>query len=246
MAFEISRNSTLNMVDARRLAREKLLVFKITPESKGAYQVIGILKNKPKFSIEATYDRLINQDENFALINAIGGAVGGIQLGLTEGWTKKIYKGGSYLSVGLEGRIVYDGETVIDVISDTEKLVRLCSPLKFFSVEETEADVIEQEKKNKIAEQEKTKGISAASKVVGLGKGLKDGFLNNVPPECTLTISNYFVMAGFNVTSVSFEFSHEQNKFGPLYSDISVELTQSQIKVGDVINQSLKYRGING
>ena len=104
MPFELPRKSTINLKQARGTAKKKLLKFQISP--KDGIPVVGILKNKPKFSLEGQYDRLVNLDEKFAVANKLGGAGTNIQFGLTSSWSKKVYMGGSYLGISLQARIM--------------------------------------------------------------------------------------------------------------------------------------------
>lgn len=244
MAFQIIRPSTIEIQTARDLARTNLLQFTIAPNN-GASNVYGILKNKPKFSIEAQYDRLINMDEDFAFLNKIGGLVG-VQVGLTKGWTTKIFKGGSYLEISLTARIIEDGKVITDVVSETKKLVSLANPIRLFS-EGIIASSLAGEgllNPNITPEERQEKKKSAfATGQENISKQIQsmaDGFATNSPPLCTLYISNFFELNGFYVKSVSFEFSHEQTVNGPLYSDIDIELTHSQVLEASQIKRAFK------
>jgi len=220
MSFQLTKPSVINIEDARGRARESLLQFTINPYGTSIDTVTGILKNKPKFTIEAEYDRLINMDENFSFLNKIGGAVG-IQVGLTKSWTRKIFKGGCYLNIALTARIIQD-EYTPDVVAVTKNLVSLCNPRDFFAEKNSKEEVKKQQAKNLI---DNDGTLGEVGNLIG-------GFTNvltKTPPRCFLSISNYFRMQGFYVKSVSFDFSHEQTEKGPLYSDVDIELTQSEI-----------------
>ena len=218
------QSSTINLQSARETARDSLLRFKLTVFQEiplRDYIIKGLLKNKPKYSLEGTYERLLNFDEKFAALNKFGGAVFGKNLGLTKTWSRKQYTGGSYLGISLQTRImdVMDGKTLISSVqSQTSRLVSLCNPKSLFKSNDN--------KIKELAKQAEKEGQS--SNVYKLASGLLTG--SSTPPEVKLEISNYFKMSGFYVKSVSFEFSHEQSTNGPLYSDVEMELIQSEIR----------------
>ncbi len=233
MSFQLPRSSLINIADARNKARTSTLQFSINPDNLNKnFTVNGILKNKPKYSIEANYDRLINMDDSFAFLNKVGGAVGGIQVGLTKEWTQQVFKGGSYLTIALQARIIQD-EFISNVVATTTNLISLCNPRTLFSADSKSKFYIQdrlkklQEENGKRSDEKTFEGalINAGSLIAGLAGNIA----NSSPPLCWLKISNYFSMGGFFVKSVAFEFSHEQTENGPLYSDIDVELVQSQI-----------------
>ena len=73
MSFQLPRSSLIKIEDARTKARTSTLQFSINPNNLNKnFTVNGILKNKPKYSIEANYDRLINMDDSFAFLNKVG------------------------------------------------------------------------------------------------------------------------------------------------------------------------------
>lgn len=119
------------------------------------------------------------------------------------------------------------------MVQTTTNLISLCNPRNLFSTNsKSKFNIVDklnklQQEKNNQAENKTFEGalLNASSLIAGLAGNIA----SSSPPLCWLTISNYFSMGGFFVKSVAFEFSHEQTENGPLYSDIDVELVQSQI-----------------
>ena len=235
------QSSTINLQSARETARTNLLNFTLTYDG-GKKSIEGLLKNKPKFSLEGDYDRLINFDEKFSALNKLGGAVFGAQLGLTKTWSKRIYKGGSYLGISLQTRIMDDldefGKLKRSVKYKTSNLISLCNP-------DSLSDVSDKDIKKLASLANTAKDQGSLDRVTGLVKGLGSGLAGSTPPEVSLRISNYFKLPGFFVKAVSFDFSHEQTKNGPLYSDVEVELIQSQILPAWEIKKGF-YQNVTG
>jgi len=242
------RASTINLGIARQTAINNLLRFSIVG---GEQDIIGIMKNKPKFNLEGQYERLINMDGLFSFVNKIGAIGFNTQIGLTRTWSRKIYTGGSYLEISLQARILDrfkdDGSLIVgqDVRSITRNLIGLCNPTSLFDKEVKQT--VSTYEANKNTNTQNTYVVRQGEKI-DTNKGFVDrteefltglgtGAVGKTPPRCRLKISNIFNMFGFFVKSVSFEYSHEQTKYGPIYSDVEIGLTQSEIRTaGEIRN----------
>lgn len=249
MGFTIGKN-IIDLGEAQKLAKNETLNFNLYEG--GTLIFSGLLKNKPKFAISAEYDRLINFDAAFGTLNKIG-YFAGKSFGTSQTWTRKIFKGGSYLSVDLQTRIVDDGVT--NVIEEASKLARLCSPLNLADGGDI-ADVKKNAERNithaygleKYGKQnDKDVTIKDPNIVKDMLFGLLDGSLNNSPPIMTLKISNFFVLDGFYAKSIDFEYSHEQTASGPLYADVNISLENRDIRKSADLGKAFAYRrGTNG
>jgi hypothetical protein len=252
---------------AKAKAKSELLNFTIIyPGSKNDSSgglISGLLKNKPKFSLDATYDRFINTDQFFSTLNRYSVMFTQKSFGTSQAWSEQIFKGGSYLNISLTTRILQEGD--IDVVDKARELVKLCSVSESNDPLSTQfnkmAGVFPKDSKKQkppntatniqIAGQQSNENKNGdkpavitvgVMKAVGgeLGNLLEDAIVNS-PPRVTLYISNFFRLNGFYVKSVDFDFSHEQTDKGPIYADIEISLIHSQILSSDVIKNAFGY-----
>jgi hypothetical protein len=186
--------------------------------------VEGILKEPLQISVEANWENIFNiglagAQRVFSLMN-----VGLLNTGM---WTRKYYKGGSYLRITPKIRVVnWDGNN--DVIHKAKQLTDLCLPLyKGKSFNQAFEDITL---------------AKVGSSIVGVGEEvLKDGgrgtvkklidqLSSNSPKPVMVTVSNFFKNY-FIVESVNVEFSKEMTTQGPLYADIDLVLSTPEVTI---------------
>ncbi len=161
-------------------------------------------------------------------------------------WTKKFYKGGSYLKISPKIRITDwngDGSVLRGAIS----LIDMCLPaydgkldarfksfvnatvtkLEKNGLVKTTIDAVTDEIKSIPEQLEDLESGKTAQKLFGI---FKTG-LSNSPTEVSITISNFFGPKQFIIENVQVEFSKEMTEAGPLYVDINMSLSTPMVTV---------------
>jgi len=191
--------------------------------------VVGIMTNKLALSLQASWETLISTDGFFGGIQKAMGAAGYsvFNAGI---WTRKFYKGGSYLSFSPSFRIIdWHGEG--NVITSARLLLSKTAPKWAGQRKQNQFDKYTTNESNSklSAEQRINRGkdfLDAARDVLTSGKNtLKNFSLSKAPSPVYVEVSNYFKQANMIIESVSVEFSEEMGPKGPLMGDFSVTLS---------------------
>lgn len=210
----------------------------------GKQTVTGMLQENLQFSVEADWDNIFSLNERFAATKTILGTAG---LGLFNAgmWTKKFYKGGSYLKINPKIRVL-DGNANGTVLDAAEALIDFCLPVYNGALDLKTKELLQKS----IAKVKKDGVLKSAGDAVVAG--LKAGFnelgdilngeesqkllnllsgkeiLSNSPTPVLVKISNFYSNS-FIVESVQVEFSKEMTDYGPLYVDINMSLSAPMV-----------------
>jgi hypothetical protein len=213
--------------------------------SDGSKTINGQLQETLQFSVEADYDNIFSINERFASTKALLGSAG---LGLFNAgmWTKKFYKGGSYLKLNPKIRVT-DWNADGEVLRSATALIDMCLP-----VFNGKLDLASKKMINNITAKVKKDGVGSAI-LDGVVAGVKAGIseigdilsgeeanrllnllsgkeiLSNSPSEVTITVSNFFGPKRFIIESVQVEFSKEMTEAGPLYVDINFSISTPMV-----------------
>lgn len=220
-------------------------------------QIQGVLQEKISLSFDANWDNIFNVSERF---DALRKGLSLFDVGLlnTGIFTRKYFKGGSYLKIQPKFRIVdWDGDG--KVLRESNLLMNLALPsvTKSYSasalmqyvgkntVGSTIAGIGNTAKKvvNKVGEtaleflEDPEASIDNISKlsladVAGIKQGVKDfaktGLGSNSAYPVEVQVSNYFKHT-FVIENVSVEFSKEMTDSGPLFADIDMSLSTREV-----------------
>lgn len=190
--------------------------------------VEGVLKETLQISVEANWENIFNigssvVDNITKLSSFSGNPVGLLNTGV---WSRKFYKGGSYLRINPKMRVVnWRGEN--NVIDDARKLTDLALPLY---KAKSPSELIDSlgDKISDIA----TEGITLPT-ISGLKSGVNkliDAASSNSPKPVEVVISNFFRNT-FIIESVQVEFSKEMTSQGPLYADFDIVLSTPEVTI---------------
>lgn len=207
--------------------------------------VRGILKEPLKFSVESDWEPLLSLSDRFQGTQAILSFATGSRLFNAGIWTKRFWKGGSYLKINPVMRIV-DWEGTGNVIRDSRKLLDMALPVykgnKSSSDREkilAEMNAIREKIAKKLSSPLATIG-EAVSDLASLAtqQGFNDaasGFFDIIesasssgPRPVKVVVSNFYENT-FIIESVDVEFSKEMTERGPLYADLSITLSTQEI-----------------
>lgn len=222
-------------------------------------QIQGVLQEKLALSFDANWDNIFNVSDRF---DALRKGLSLFDVGLlnTGIFTRKYFKGGSYLKINPKFRIVdWDGDG--KVLRESNLLMNLALPgvtktyngaalIKFaekHTVGSTIAGVGATLKKvpaalgNAIADfaEDPNAALDSVSKfsladVAGIKQNVKDfaktGLGSNSAYPVEVQVSNYFKHT-FIIENVSVEFSKEMTENGPLFADIDMALSTLEVAV---------------
>lgn len=207
--------------------------------------VQGILKETLKFSVESDWEPLISLADRFQGTQALLSFATGSRLFNAGIWTKRFWKGGSYLKINPVMRIV-DKDGTGNVLRDSRKLLDLCLPVykgdKSLSDREKilqEMNAIREKIAKKLSNPISTisEGISDLASLASQ-EGFNDaagGLISfvesastNGPKPVRVSMSNFFNKTCI-IESVDVEFSKEMTDFGPLYADLNLVLSSQEI-----------------
>lgn len=193
--------------------------------------VEGVLKEPLQFSVQANWENIFNIGNSFVNNVAKFTNTGILNTGV---WTRKFYKGGSYLQITPKMRVVnWDGDN--NVIYQAKLLTDLALPA--YNGKSVES-LFEESKASNISEvgsrivEGATEGLSEILR----GDGAKtfnkiiNELSSNSPKPVTVVISNFF-RNRFIIESVQVEFSKEMTSQGPLYADFEVVLSTPEVTV---------------
>lgn len=182
--------------------------------------VRGILLGKVIVRLAAEWDSILSSFGGFENIqNTISKL--GFSVGNSGILTRKYFKKGGYLNLAQEFRIVdWDGKH--NIIKDANWLLSKCVPNSFGGVSSTEVDPGANNGANKL----KGKGPSAWAKNLSSSLGIASS-----PTPVHVKLSSFFDSSREGhfgrmiITNIAVTYSKEMTKNGPLYADISAELT---------------------
>lgn len=205
----------------------------------------GILKEPLKFSVESEWEPIFNLADRYQTVQAGMSLLTGSRLFNTGVWTKRLWKGGSYLRINPVIRIV-DWDGTGNVVRDVERLMDLALPVY---KSDKGVDDITRIKRDLSPIVEGLSNVPAAALDLGkdlvtgelsprkLAEGAIDGFSKAIkgisskgPQPVSVTISNFFYNT-FIVEQVEAEFSKEMTKSGPLYADLNMTLATQEVTV---------------
>ncbi len=203
----------------------------------------GILKEPLKFSVEADWEPLLSMSDRFQGTQTLLSFVSGSRMFSTGIWTKRFWKGGSYLKINPVMRIL-DKNGTGNVLRDSRTLLDLCLPVYKGDRSLSDRQKIEHEMnliQEKVKEKLTLNGlVETVSDIAALGtvegwKNAASGIYDliehaasNGPKPVQVKISNFF-RKQFIIESVDVEFSKEMTDFGPLYADLNLTLSSQEI-----------------
>lgn len=191
--------------------------------------VEGVLKETLQISVEANWENIFNIGgglgsviDNITRFSSLAGnPVGLLNTGI---WSRKFYKGGSYLKINPKMRVVnWRGEN--NVLDDARTLTDLALPLYKGKTPSELIDTF-----SDVASNVFTDGVSIPSKasLKSDANKLFDTAASNSPKPVEVVISNFFRNT-FIIESVQVEFSKEMTSQGPLYADFDVVLSTPEV-----------------
>lgn len=188
----------------------------------------GILKDNFVMNMSATWDTLISLDGAFSTLRTALG-VAGIGLFNSGIFTRKFYKGGSYIEINPTFRVVdWDGTPENSVIDISKTLYSYVIP---------KAILTDKDGKNKT----NLGGFSGKTyqQATNFLNRLRTSLANNAPSTVRVRLSNFFSFNDMAITSVSVTYSKEMTVNGPLYADFNVSLTSAEVPNFGTLNKTL-------
>lgn len=205
----------------------------------------GILKENFSISTEANYDNIFSVSDKFEGARKVLDFSMGSSFLNTGQWTRKYYKGGSYMKITPKFRVVdYEGNNDPLVAA----FILMNSSLPTSGKYDTVLDDLVQMSSEQILERFKGSALKLGQKIEDAGKGLvagdfagtaiaglrglKDlltGALGNSPNPVSVKVSNFFSWDEMVIDSVNVEFSKEMTMWGPLYVDIDAVLSSREV-----------------
>lgn len=222
--------------------------LKITINNNNKDEIEGYMVNKFATILDANWDTIFNMDGKLSGIRNVLGAAG-IQLFSSGIFTRKFYKGGSYLNIAPEFRIVdWDGKQFQNknggveniVLHQTKKLLRLTTP----------SGAVDRNKTVPSEEKSNSDGINFSGQSFGqvttlakkLAKKSLAGLASFSPPSCVLEVGNYFILNDMIVNNVKVEYSKEMTDFGPLFADCSVSFSTAEVVRTGTVERAFNMR----
>lgn len=203
--------------------------------------VRGILKEPLKFSVESDWEPLISLSDRFQTVQTGISFFGGSRLFNTGIWTKRFWKGGSYLKINPSMRII-DKEGTGNVLRDSRRLLDLALPRYKSNKAKSDSERIMEDisylakgAKNVIKKTAENiiegELLPNSESITNAGKGF-GRFIENVassgPKPVRVKVSNFFEKI-FIIESVDVEFSKEMTDLGPLYADLNIVLSSQEV-----------------
>ncbi len=212
----------------------------------GSNSISGILNSKIVLRMNAQWDTIMSLSSGLSSLQTFLGAAG-VSVLRSGIFTRKFFKGGGYLELQPEFRIV-DWDGTGNVISSAKWLLSKCVPQSRGGVSEGIGSILDKINKNKAGGNETKSDF--AKKVQGWAENLGDTIDSSVggnPSTVHVKLSNYFdsQLMG-NVTmiiqNVTVTFSSEITESGPLYGDFSVLLSSREQLISDHLRKSVIER----
>lgn len=209
----------------------------------------GILKENFSISTEANYDNIFSVSEKLEGARKVLDFALGATFLNTGQWTRKYYKGGSYMKITPKFRVVdYNGDG--DPLLSAFMLMNSCLPTpgKHDRFLEDMKDLTWEDFRRKfgivdlpdaITGNGNNDGITFNNTVSNVKSVFSNGFkqlkdllagqIGNSPSSVSVRVSNYFSWDEMVIESVNVEFSKEMTRWGPLYVDIDAVLSSREV-----------------
>lgn len=213
----------------------------------------GILKENFSISTEANYDNIFSVSDKLEGARKVFDFALGATFLNTGQWTRKYYKGGSYMKITPKFRVVdYDGTSeplraafilLNSALPTPGKHDRFLDEMKGMNFEDIERKI------GIISEPDAVSGQNFDSTTYNIKRNISNagaiakgiwsllsGQLGNSPNPVSVKVSNFFSWDEMVVDSVNVEFSKEMIAYndssgssGPLYVDIDVVMSSREV-----------------
>lgn len=234
-------------INANTIANAHRNLNRITIITETGIEINAVLKEPIQYSVEATWDNIFNFNDRFESTQRVLSFlnVGFLNAGI---WSKRFYKGGSYIKINPKIRIVDSGTGAGGPLYYARLLMDLALIQFDKTADEQQNEVINKIKNlsredwkkikkvikngiDSIFGDDKQREISQNETVSAIHEMFnifKSNTISNSPSPVRVKISNFYENK-FIVESVNVEFSKEMTEDGPLYVDI--EMVMSGIEI---------------